>query len=98
LYFFLTFVPIYRWQAGTEKLTNSNLPADKQYLVTKGVPCEKRIKDLQRFQEEHADELEKDLEDGWVETANPEKNKNNNEEMMDIDNLDGNEKMQVINN
>ena len=64
---------MYRWQAGTEKLTNNNLPVDKQFLVTKGVPCEKRIKDLQKFQEENADELEKDLEDGWVETSNPEK-------------------------
>ena len=44
--------------------------------MTKGVPCEKRIKELLKFHEDNADEIEKDLEDGWVETSNPEtKNK-----------------------
>lgn len=62
------------WQSGDEKLFNKNLPKDKQFLVTKGVPCEKRIKDLQ-FEDENA-ELEKDVEDGWVETVNPSKSKN----------------------
>ena len=49
------------------------MPADKQFLVTRGVPCEKRIKDLQKFHEENAADLERDVEDGWVETTNPEK-------------------------
>jgi len=37
------------------------------------VPCEKRIKDLQKFHEDNAGDLEKDVEDGWVDTTNPEK-------------------------
>jgi hypothetical protein len=41
-------------------------------LVTKGVPCEKRLKDFNKFYEENASELERDVEDGWVETTNPE--------------------------
>ena len=45
------------------------------FLVTRGVPCEKRIADLQKFHQENADELERDAEDGWVETINPEQNK-----------------------
>jgi hypothetical protein len=52
---------------------NKNLPKDKQYLVTKGVPCEKRIKELKNFHADNANELEVDLDDGWVETKNPEK-------------------------
>jgi hypothetical protein len=39
-------------------------------LVTKGVPCEKRIKDL-KFLEEDGGDLEREAEDGWVETLNP---------------------------
>lgn len=62
-----------RWEAGKENLMNKNLPKDKQYLVTRGVPCEKRIKQLKKFHEDNADDLEVDLEDGWVETKNPEK-------------------------
>jgi len=68
-------------------------------LVTKGVPCEKRIKDLQKYHEDNADELEKDVEDGWVETANPEKlgAQNNDDGIVDLDS-DGDDKpMQVIN-
>ena len=40
---------------------------DKQYLITKGVPCKKRIKQLQSQQETK----EREIEDGWVETENP---------------------------
>ena len=65
-------------------LTNKNLPEDKQYLITSGVPCEKRIADLQKYQEEDGANLEKDVEDGWVETSNPENNKG---ESVDIDKL-----------
>ena len=39
---------------------------------------------VQKFQEENQDNLEKDVEDGWVETSNPEKSKG---ESVDIDNL-----------
>lgn len=82
---------------GKDNLANKNLPREKQYLVTTGVPCEKRIKDLQRLYEDN-DNLERDAEDGWVETTNPEK-KEKEEECMDIDNLDGeDQKMQVVNN
>ena len=51
------------------------MPPDKQFLVTRGVPCEKRIADLQKFHADNANELERDADDGWVETINPEGNK-----------------------
>ena len=62
----------FRWETGKQENINKNLPADKQFLVTRGVPCEKRIKDLQKFHEDNAAEMERDVEDGWVETTNPE--------------------------
>lgn len=62
----------WQWQAAVPNQTNKNLPPDKQFLVTRGVPCEKRIADLQKFHQDNADELERDAEDGWVETINPE--------------------------
>ena len=61
---------MYRWAEGDAKLANSNLPADKQYLITKGVPSLKRLAELQKFEFDHQDELEKDAGDGWVETFN----------------------------
>lgn len=61
-----------RWETGKQENINKNLPADKQFLVTRGVPCEKRIKDLQKFHEDNAADMERDVEDGWVETTNPE--------------------------
>ena len=64
------------------------------------MPCEKRIKDLQRYHEENADELEKDVEDGWVDTTNPEKLAEGNKDaggagVIDLDS-DDEGKMQVI--
>lgn len=53
---------------GTDKLRNSNLPQERQFLITRGIPCTKRIKQLQK-QDEETKEVE--LEDGWVETDNP---------------------------
>ena len=38
--------PTWSWESGSEKLMNKNLPEDKQFLVTRNVPCMKRIKDL----------------------------------------------------
>ena len=43
--------------------------------MTKGVPCEIRLKDFFKFQQEGAEALEKDVEDGWVETFNPDAGK-----------------------
>jgi len=39
----------WQWESGKENLMNKNLPKDKQYLVTKNVPCEKRLKEFYAF-------------------------------------------------
>ena len=39
-------VNMIRWCAGEGKLKNANLPDDKQFLITKGVPSLKRLAEL----------------------------------------------------
>ena len=53
-------------------MKNPNLPEDRQFLITKGVPSIKRLAELKKFEFENEDEIEKDAGDGWVETMNPE--------------------------
>lgn len=38
--------PSWQWEGGDESKQRSYLPASKQYLVTRGVPCARRAKDL----------------------------------------------------
>jgi ubiquitin-like-conjugating enzyme ATG3 len=38
--------PTWSWESGTDKLRNSNLPQDRQFLITRGIPCTRRIKQL----------------------------------------------------
>ncbi|CAH8462338.1 unnamed protein product [Dicrocoelium dendriticum] len=60
--------PTWQWSSG-DKPPRSYLPARKQYLVTRNVPCYKRISQI----DNHDEELEKVVEDdefgeGWVDT------------------------------
>ncbi|RLN61191.1 hypothetical protein BBP00_00005552 [Phytophthora kernoviae] len=55
--------PTWRWESGEPSLRRSYLPADKQFLVTRNVPCRRRVTSLeQSYQTEEA----VDGEDGWV--------------------------------
>jgi len=57
--------PTWEWASAADGKVDDKMPADKQYLVTKKVPCPNRIKDI----EEAAKAVqEKDVGDGWVET------------------------------
>lgn len=59
--------PTWQWQAGDASKTKAYLPVDKQFLMTRNVPCHKRCKQI-----EYTDDLEQVVEDvgdgGWVET------------------------------
>ena len=64
-------------------MRSKHLPAEKQYLITKGVPCSKRIKTLQAQESK-----EREVEDGWVETDNPASSTNGvKQAAMDIDDI-----------
>ena len=59
--------PAWRWEAGDPKKAVSYLPKDKQFLITRNVPCLERASDLQRQAEKttyRAVDVEGD--DGWV--------------------------------
>ena len=60
--------PTWKWAAGDEKKIKDYLPKEKQFLITRNVPCYKRCKDM-----EHKDNLEKIVDEengdgGWVDT------------------------------
>jgi ubiquitin-like-conjugating enzyme ATG3 len=55
--------PTWRWESGEPSLRRPYLPADKQFLITRNVPCRRRVTSLeQTYQTEEAVEGE----DEWV--------------------------------
>ncbi|GBN49716.1 Ubiquitin-like-conjugating enzyme ATG3, partial [Araneus ventricosus] len=60
--------PTWQWAKGDESCLKPYLPPDKQFLVTRNVPCYKRCKEIEKA-EHHEELLEVDDGDGgWVDT------------------------------
>jgi len=60
--------PTWRWCEGEEGKKKSYLPADKQFLITKNVPCYKRCAQMEYFSEGESIIEEGDADGGWVNT------------------------------
>lgn len=65
--------PTWSWSSASEPgLRKSYLPADKQYLVTKSVPCYKRCKDIEYCSNDEKVIMTENDEEGWVDTHHSE--------------------------
>ncbi|XP_064544994.1 ubiquitin-like-conjugating enzyme ATG3 [Drosophila montana] len=59
--------PTWQWAAGDDSKTKPYLPKDKQFLITRNVPCYRRCKQMEYVGEETLVE-EESGDGGWVET------------------------------
>jgi len=55
--------PTWQWSVGDTSRIKPYLPEDKQFLITRNVPCHKRCRQI-----EYVDDNEKEIEGGWVDT------------------------------
>lgn len=61
--------PTWQWAAGDESKIKPYLPKDKQFLITRNVPCYKRVKQVDNHSEEQELIIEEgDGDGGWVDT------------------------------
>jgi len=61
--------PTWQWAAGEESKFKPYLPKDKQFLITRNVPCYKRVKQMDNHQEDQEKVIEEqDNDGGWVDT------------------------------
>lgn len=59
--------PTWQWQAGDPSKARPFLPADKQFLLTRNVPCQRRAATLATGADDDF-EVENEGDDGWVAT------------------------------
>ncbi|XP_070507535.1 ubiquitin-like-conjugating enzyme ATG3 [Chironomus tepperi] len=75
----------WNWSSGDESKIKSYLPADKQYLVTKNVPCTKRCRQMTEFSCVEKIVEEAEGEDGWVTHENDENDINDSVAEMTLE-------------
>ncbi|KAI8887356.1 autophagocytosis protein [Backusella circina FSU 941] len=63
--------PTWSWEGGLDEKKRDYLPADKQFLVTRNVPCLRRARQMEYTEEDsetQVDENNDDGDDGWMYT------------------------------
>lgn len=74
--------PTWQWATGDEARIKTYLPKDKQFLITRNVPCYRRCKQMEYVGEETIIENEDGGDDGWVETHHYDPNTNGLEDKV----------------
>lgn len=60
--------PTWQWASGDESKLKPYLPKDKQFLITRNVPCPRRCEQME-YSEEYQRIIESDdADNGWVDT------------------------------
>ncbi|KAJ3294497.1 E2-like enzyme [Borealophlyctis nickersoniae] len=80
--------PTWSWAAGEPSKRRDYLPADKQYLVTRNVPCLKRVRAME-YSEEDMEDLLDNVGDAWVATHGGRKEGGVSNEPAEIEDIDG---------
>ncbi|KAJ3689886.1 hypothetical protein LUZ61_019050 [Rhynchospora tenuis] len=83
--------PTWSWEAGEPSKRKPYLPADKQFLITRNVPCLRRAISVEEEYEAAGGEvlLDNDDNEGWLAThGKPKENKQEEENLPSMDALD----------
>lgn len=76
--------PTWSWASGEEKLRRPYLPADKQFLVTKNVPCFKRVKSVEYTDDDEMLVSAGDDGEEWVDTFHSQHKTGLEEDLKDM--------------
>ncbi|KAL5290046.1 ATG3 family protein [Megaselia abdita] len=79
--------PTWQWASGDEAKCKPYLPKEKQFLITRNVPCYRRCKQMEYVGEEKIVEDDAGKGDGWVETHQYYNNEDNDDVNLIEDNL-----------
>ncbi|GBC07570.1 hypothetical protein RclHR1_07540008 [Rhizophagus clarus] len=61
--------PTWKWESGEVSKRRDYLPAEKQFLITRNVPCFRRVKQMEYTEEDSETQVEtEDGEEAWVAT------------------------------
>jgi len=78
--------PTWQWSPGEESKAKSYLPKEKQFLITKNVPCYKRCEQMEyNTEQEKVLDEDVDTDGGWVDTHHYEPSLNQKVQDMTLD-------------
>uniref|UniRef100_A0A1B6KRR4 Ubiquitin-like-conjugating enzyme ATG3 n=1 Tax=Graphocephala atropunctata TaxID=36148 RepID=A0A1B6KRR4_9HEMI len=76
--------PTWQWAGGDEARTKPYLPPQKQFLVTRNVPCARRCKQMEYCDEQERLIETEDADGGWVDTHSMDPNAGLDEKVLEM--------------